>query len=223
MHAGSSPHRVECDSGNNEWSRRGADNGGAQLIRDRWRQRLRWDQTRMTQAVDLADAVIAAWNTNNRVTVFLFENLPSELWPTTVPGTSRRTVRMIAGHIHNSRCMRIKMLGRRHGIRAPKSVIRYTVTRRELLPALERSSHGILELLELGISQGGRIPAWGVPWLNLPVDVVHVLAYLVAHEGRHRGQIVLLARQTGHRLPSEITGGLWQWSKRAKEAQAHRG
>jgi uncharacterized damage-inducible protein DinB len=176
----------------------------------------------MTQEVDLADAVIAAWKTSNRVTQFLFENLPSELWSVTVPGTSRRTVRMIAGHIHNSRCMWIKMLGRRHGIRAPKSVRRYTVTRRELVPALERSSDGILELLELGINQGGRIPASGVAWLNLPVDVVHVLAYLVAHEGHHRGQIVLLARQTGHRLPIEITGGLWQWSRRAKEAQAHR-
>jgi uncharacterized damage-inducible protein DinB len=177
----------------------------------------------MTEEVDLADAVIAAWKTSNRVTLFLFENLPSELWPMTIPGTSRRTVRMIAGHIHNARCMWIKMLGRRHGIRAPKSVSRYTVTRRELVPALERSSDGILALLELGINQGGRIPASGVAWLNLPVDVVHVLAYLVAHEGHHRGQIVLLARQTGHRLPSEITGGLWQWSKRAKEAQAHRG
>jgi uncharacterized damage-inducible protein DinB len=177
----------------------------------------------MTHEVDLAEAVIAAWKTSNRVTLFLFENLPSELWPMTVPGTSRRTVRMIAGHMHNARCMWIKMLGRQHGIRTPESVSRHTVTPRELVPALERSSNGIVELLQLGIDQGGRIPAPGVAWVNLPVDVVHVLAYLVAHEGHHRGQIVMLARQTGHRLPIEITGGLWQWSKRAKEAQAHRG
>src|SRR5438874_10808782 len=110
----------------------------------------------MSPGLDLADAVAAAWKTNNRVTAFLFENLPSELWPMAVPGTSRRTVRMIAGHIHNARCMWIKMLGRQHGIRAPKSVSRYTMTRRELVPALERSSDGILELLELGIKQGGR-------------------------------------------------------------------
>lgn len=177
----------------------------------------------MIQEVDLADAVIATWKTSNRVTVFLFENLPSELWSMRVPGTSRRTVRMIAGHIHNARCTWIKMLGKRHGIRTPRSVSRHTVTRRELVSALERSSQGVLELLELGINEGGRIPASGVAWLNLPVDVVHFLAYLVAHEGHHRGQIVLLARQTGHRLPIEITGGLWQWSKRAKEAQARRG
>ncbi len=136
-----------------------------------------------------------------------------------IPGMPRRTVRMIAGHVHNARCMWIKTLGKRHGIRVPRSVNRHAVTRRELLPALERSSRGILELLELGIGNGGEIPASGVGWLNLPVDVVHFLAYFVAHEGHHRGQIVMLARQTGHRLPIEITGGLWQWSKRAKEAR----
>lgn len=176
----------------------------------------------MAETLDLANAIVETWKTNNRVTAFLFENLPSEVWSTTVPGTSRRTVRMIAGHIHNARCMWIRMLGTRHGIRVPRSVNRHTVTRRELLPALERSSQGILALLELGITHGGSIPASGVAWLNLPVDVAHFLAYFVAHEGHHRGQIVMLARQTGHRLPGEITAGLWQWTKRAREAQTRR-
>lgn len=168
---------------------------------------------------DLLDAVVAVWKTSDRVTQFLFENLPAALWPMAVPGVSRRTVRTIAGHIHNARCMWIKMLGRRHGIRVPKRVSLRTVTREELLRALRRSSRGVRELLELGINRGGRIPASGVAWLNVPSDVVHFLAYLVAHEGHHRGQIVLLARQAGHRLPSEVTTGLWLWSRRAKEAE----
>ena len=173
----------------------------------------------VTSRLDLADAVVATWKTNDRVTAFLVENLPSALWPMAVPGSSRRTVRTIAGHIHNARCMWIKMLGRQHGIRAPKRVSLRTVTRAELLPALERSSRGIVALLELGIDRGGRIPASGVAWVNLPLDVVHFLAYMVAHEGHHRGQIVLLARQMGHRLPTEITTGVWQWSKRAKDSR----
>jgi uncharacterized damage-inducible protein DinB len=41
----------------------------------------------------------------------------------------------------------------------------------------------------------------------------------VAHEAHHRGQIVLVARALGHRLPSAVTGGLWQWTKRAAEAK----
>ena len=174
----------------------------------------------MPDAPDLRNTILAAWATNNRVTVFLIEHLPSSLWGASVPGAPRRTVRMIAGHIHNARCMWIKMVGREHGIPVPASVDRRRVGRKELVSALKRSSKGINGLLTLACDSGGRIP---IPssyvWRNLPLDAGHVLTYFVAHEGHHRGQIVLLARQLGQRLPVSVTGGLWQWTKRASEAE----
>ncbi|MDQ3665520.1 MAG: DinB family protein [Acidobacteriota bacterium] len=175
----------------------------------------------MQSALDQRDMLLAAWRTNNRVTTFLFEHLPHELWGAIVPGAPRRTVRMIAGHIHNTRCMWIKTLGNEHGIVVPRPVNRHKVGPKELLPALRHSSRGIINLLTLGFDRGGAIPvSSSYTWRNLPLDVGHVLTYFVAHEGHHRGQIVMLARQLGYRLPAEITDGLWQWSKRAKEARS---
>jgi uncharacterized damage-inducible protein DinB len=128
---------------------------------------------------------------------------------------------MIAGHIHNARCMWIKTLGKEYGIAVPRAVNRHKVEPKELIRALGHSSRGITRLLTLGCNRGGTIPApSSYTWRNLPLDVGHVLTYFVAHEGHHRGQIVMLARQLGCRLPAEITGGLWQWSKRARESRS---
>src|SRR4030095_9404375 len=104
--------------------------------------------TDMTAPVDLGASLLTSWRTNSRVTAYLVEHLPATLWDAQLPGTPRRTVRMILGHIHNSRCSWVKVLGREHGITASASVDRRTVARRELLSALKRSSKGIESLLE---------------------------------------------------------------------------
>jgi uncharacterized damage-inducible protein DinB len=116
--------------------------------------------------------------------------------------------------------MWIKTLGESHGIAVPRAVNRHKVMTKELIRALEQSSRGMSGLLKLGLDHGGVIPpSKSYTWRNLPLDVAHVLTYFAAHEGHHRGQIVMLARQLGHRLPVEITGGLWHWSKRSKETR----
>jgi uncharacterized damage-inducible protein DinB len=172
----------------------------------------------MIRRTRLDATLIASWRTNSRVTAYLIERLPGTLWDASIPGSPRRTIRMIAAHVHNARCMWLKILGKEHGITVPASVDRRKVARRELLSALNRSSRGIEALLELGLAAGGHVPpSKAYVWRNLPLDVPHVLTYFVAHEGHHRGQIVMLARQLGHRLPGDITAGLWQWNKRVQE------
>jgi uncharacterized damage-inducible protein DinB len=162
-----------------------------------------------------AEGLIAAWHTSHCVTVYLIERLPTELWPLSLPGSPRQTVRMLAAHIHNRRCMWIKMLGARHGIPVPRTVDRRLVRPPDLLRALSRSSEGITRLIRLGVAHGGVVPR--AAWQNFPTDLPHFLSYFVAHEAHHRGQLVMLARQLGHRLPSDVTAGLWQWKKRALE------
>ena len=171
--------------------------------------------TGAAKKVEDGQALIDAWRTNNRVTTYLIENLPDELWSMAVPGAPRRTVRTIAAHIHNTRCMWIKMIGARHGVVVPKTVDGRAVRPPELSRALASSSRGIIELIRLGVDRGGAIPP--AAWQNFPTDLVHFLTYFVAHEGHHRGQLCMLARQLGHRLPPDVTNGLWQWKKRSAE------
>ena len=174
----------------------------------------------MMSQQDQKKMLLDAWKTNNRVDIFLIENLPKELWDAAVPGARRRTVRMIAGHMHNARCMWIKTLGQEQGIKVPAAVDRHKAGPKELVSAFGRSSRGIISLLMLGFEHGGSLPlSKSYAWRNLPLDVGHVLTYFVAHEAHHRGQIVMLARQLGHRLPVEVTGGLWHWIKRSKEVK----
>lgn len=178
----------------------------------------------MAPPSDLRPTLLAAWRTNCRVTAYLIERLPAALWDLTVPGVvPRRTIRTLAAHLHNARSRWLKTLGKEHGIAVPALVDLRRVTRRGVLAALRRSGRGIEELLELGVAAGGQVPpSRAYVWRNLPLDVGHVLTYFVAHEGHHRGQLILAARQLGHRLPAQVTNGLWQWTTRVREWQRAR-
>ncbi|HXK10915.1 MAG TPA: DinB family protein [Vicinamibacteria bacterium] len=160
------------------------------------------------------DRLVAAWRTSNRATEYLVRHLPPGLWASQVPGVSRLTVGMIAAHIHNSRCRWIKSLGARHGVRVPPLVDLRRVQPAQLLKALARSSRGMIELMELGIAKGGRVPR--ATWQNFPTDLAHFLGYFAAHEGHHRGQLCMVVRQLGQRLPREVASGIWQWTRLAR-------
>jgi len=169
-----------------------------------------------------ADAqILDAWRANNRAMEFLVENFPRDAWALPVPGSPRKTIRSVAAHVHNSRCMWFKSLATFPGFRMPARVDPRTVTPAALVKSLKASSRQMLALFQAGVDNGGDFP--GVKsrfiWGAMPRNALLFLGYAIAHEGHHRGQILLIARANGHRLSPSFVGGLWQWSARLRECR----
>jgi uncharacterized damage-inducible protein DinB len=113
--------------------------------------------------------------------------------------------------------MWIKMVGK-NMFRTPSRLDLRKATQKQLVKALNRSSEVLLKLYNASLDNNGRLPTVP-PWMNVQPEVVHFMTYLIAHEAHHRGQLIMVARQFGKRLPGEVTHGLWHWIRRAKEAR----
>jgi uncharacterized damage-inducible protein DinB len=158
--------------------------------------------------VDLAQAMLGAWDTSERINQYLLENLPEEAWRAEPPGGKGRTVAAIVAHIHNVRRMWLVVAAKDSP--APDKVDRDKLTIPQARRAMKESALAMRRLLETSLATGGHVR-------DFKPGVVHFLGYAVAHEAHHRGQIAMLCRQAGHPLAQAVQFGMWEWGKRSCE------
>lgn len=156
--------------------------------------------------VDLARALVDAFRTNERINQVLLDLLEPALWRVTPASSSRRNIATSFAHIHNVRCMRLKM----SGAAVPERLDRGEVTPAEARAALRASARAMVDLIEKSLAAGGRVP-------RSPTDVVGVVCAAITHEAHHRGQICHWTRELGSPIPREKQPLLWDWHKRARE------
>src|SRR5215472_8717921 len=151
----------------------------------------------------IADALLEAYATNNRITLYLIENLDEGAWHADPPGGKGRTIGAVAAHIHNVRGMWLKAAGGE----VVEKLEPGTVTRSETLEALSKSHEALRKVLATALAGDGRIKGF-------KPDVAGFIGYLVSHDAHHRGQIAMLARQAGFPLSQKAMFGMWEWGSR---------
>jgi len=153
----------------------------------------------------VADALLDAYRTNDKITRYLVENLTDEAWRAEPPGGKGRTIAAIVSHIHNVRIMWLKAAVK--GGKIPEQLDRHTVTRNQALKALAASHDAISALLKSSLASDGRIKGFRP-------DAAGFIGYLMSHDAHHRGQATMLARQVGHPVSQKVMFGMWEWGSR---------
>jgi uncharacterized damage-inducible protein DinB len=151
----------------------------------------------------LAEALLTAFDTNDRINQYLLENLPAEAWRAEPPAKKGRDIAGVVAHMHNVRVMWLKATKGK----IPEQLDRFTVTPAQAKKALDASRAALREVLQAALESDGRIKGFRP-------DVAGFLGYLIAHDAHHRGQITMLARQAGHPISQKAMFGMWEWGVR---------
>jgi uncharacterized damage-inducible protein DinB len=158
---------------------------------------------------ELKQALIEAYAVNERMNQYLLEHLDERAWRAEPPGGKGRTIADIFAHIHNVRHMWLVAAAKELPI--PDKLDRRTCSLQDVKRGLKITAECCAHLLAAALElPDGRIK-------NFRPDVAGMLGYLIAHDAHHRGQICMLARQTGHALPKAADFGLWEWGTHWRE------
>jgi len=149
------------------------------------------------QPYTLADA----WRINNRVNLMLLDRLTVEqlAW---AADPRARTIGDQFAHLHAVRLTWLEAGGR--DARGIGKLAKGT-SRSDLREALEASGNAVADWLA-DAEASGKMKAFRR-------GPAAFLAYLAAHEGHHRGQILLHLKTAKMAVEPEVAFGLWEWGK----------
>ena len=172
-------------------------------------------QTLIESSAEIRDVLVETFAANDAMNQLILERLDPRAWLEKPSGRQGRTIAAIFAHIHNIRRKWLR-LSAPH-IKLPAQLDRTRCTQKQASSALAESAKLCTQMLsDALVGQGGRVKqfrrdGWARPW---PAGAA-MLAYMLAHEAHHRGQVCMLAHQLG--FPIKAAYEIWVWEKLWKQ------
>jgi len=140
---------------------------------------------------------------NNNINLYLLDAIAEEHLKDQSASKGRNVGEQFE-HIHNVRLMWLQVADASLMKGLEKIEKEKGITKSILKKSLEASTKSIESLLE---NSNGKVKGF-------KPHATAFLGYLLAHEGHHRGQILLCLKQSGHMVDKKIQFGIWEWGSR---------
>ncbi len=155
---------------------------------------------------DLVGQLLEAWHTNNRINLFLVDRIDDEGMKCTLSKRGGRNVVRQFAHVHNVRVWHLENRARDLSKGLKVFATADEPDKETLKQALDASAAAVATFFTRAVTGEGKAR-------TLKKGVVPHLAYFVAHESHHRGNILLTLKQCGHKIAQEDAYAIWDWDK----------
>ena len=154
------------------------------------------------------------WKTESELTMKIFEaiddaSLNQKIYP------EGRTLGRLAWHITGT----LGEMPQQSGLKAslPASEAPKPVSITEIAKIYKRSAHSIAQSVKSqwnDVMLGEKVPMYGEEW-----ERGKVLSALITHQAHHRGQMTVLMRQAGLKVPGIYGPAREEWAAYGREAE----
>lgn len=156
--------------------------------------------------VNLREELLEAWRTNNRINLYLIDHIDEAGMKCTLSKRGGRDVARQFAHIHNNRVWQLEGRAKDLAEELVKFETKVSPPKLELKDALSASSEAVETFLAAVLE--GKPKRRG-----FRKGVFTTLAYLVAHESHHRGNILLTLKECGHSVEKKARDRIWGWDQ----------
>jgi uncharacterized damage-inducible protein DinB len=154
----------------------------------------------------LRESLLETWGVNNRINLFLIDNIDEPGLRATTSTRGGRDVARRFAHLHNNRInwLTYHAPGLEKGLQQFES--KHSPSKEELKTALTASAEALGRALGESLEPGNKLKGW-------KRGIFSAFAYHIAHESHHRGSILLTLKLTGHKLEQDVQYKIWDWSR----------
>ena len=154
----------------------------------------------------MKEQLLEAWRINNKMNLLLIDNVDDEGMQKTLSTRGGRTVYLQWVHVHNVRLGWLEVAAKDIFKKYKLLDKEASYDRKALRTAFEESGQAIEEFIDKSWEEGGKVKGF-------KKGLIPFIAYLLTHEGHHRGHTMLTLKQSGVKVSDKLKWGLWEWDK----------
>ena len=154
----------------------------------------------------ILEQVPEAWQTNNRINLFLVDHISEEGMKCTLSKRGGRNVVRRFAHLHNVRIWHLENRAKDLSEGAYKFET-HQEPDKEKLKACLLDSAARLETFFCQSFDGSAKRR------SFKKGIIPYLGYFIAHESHHRGSILLTLKMCGHPLDQKVRYAIWDWDR----------